>query len=559
MAPRKFFRNLFLTLFILTILPLTPALAHSAAEGTLKEHVIKFYLDPALVSDPDLARAALSKYVQDMNVILAKNTNRRLLFDPQTGLILTTSQPHTNSARPPLPTSGFEIWVHAVYTDKALSYGGYAGIDSSGAGVLAGLHWTRLYDPDQLSPNQVLDYSIQLNNMLHELAHVFGAGIGEYYNLATIQDTTGSEPLLNINLNDPADPYWNDKTDFLTDPLLRLTRSASRQEYLATVRYSALTATILNGEYRNGIPSLNQFTVQVLDQNGQPVPAANVKVWNVQGGAPYPSQLLFDVLTDENGQVTLPWGGSSSPHSSYNFLRLIKAYKDGVPISQPRYLSIFDADHARLVLGQTEWRISLAPIVTAPAAPEIKTEIFYSLPTQEGITIESSQTSGRGGATQRATQTFGLGDDRANRQMRAILSFDTSSLPEQAVITRVTLKIRRQGIVGNNPFATLKNIAVDIRQDAFSTSPSLQAADFQAPASLSAAGVIANTPEPGNWYFASLKEQAFSFVNKAGLTQFRLRFQREDNGNSQTDALKFFSSNAAAEDRPILIVEYYLP
>jgi len=559
MAPAKIFRNLLLILFLITVFPFTPALARSTSQETLKEHIIKFYLDPALVSDADFARSVLSKYVQDMNIILAKNTNRRLVFEPQSGLILTTTQPHTNSARPPLPTTGFEIWVHAVHTDTPLSYGGYAGIDASGAGVLAGLHWTRLYDPDQLSGDQVLDYSIQLNNMLHELAHVFGAGIGEYYNLATIQDTTGNTPFLNINLNDPADPYWSDKADFLSDPLLRLTRSASRQEYLATVRYSTLTATILSGDYRNGISSLSHFTVQVLDPNGQPVPAASVKVWNIQAGAPYPSQLLFDVLTDENGQVTLPWGGNGSPHSGYNFLRLIKAYKEGTPISQPRYISIFDADRALLVWGQTEWLISLSPIAPTPPSAEKKTETFYSLPTQEGIIIESSRTSGRGSAIQRATQTFTLGDDRADRQMRAILSFDTSSLPDNATITRATLKIRRQGIIGNNPFATLKNILIDIRLGAFSTSPNLQAADFQAPASLNAAAVIRSQAEAGNWYVATLSDPALSLINLSGITQFRLRFQKEDNANSQTDALKFFSGNATIEDRPILIIEYSLP
>jgi hypothetical protein len=72
-----------------------------------------------------------------MNTILAKNTNRRLVFNPETDIILINTQPHTNQAVPPLPVENFEIWAYAVPANSTVSYGGYAGIDVSGAGVLA--------------------------------------------------------------------------------------------------------------------------------------------------------------------------------------------------------------------------------------------------------------------------------------------------------------------------------------------------------------------------------------------------------------------------------------
>src|SRR6185436_14171423 len=149
--------------------------------------------------------------------------------------------------------------------------------------------------------------TIQLDHMLHELAHVFGAGIGEYYSLMSINDTTGLEPLLNIRLSDPADSYWSDKSDFLNDPLLRYQPASTRIEYLASVQYSRLTATIISGSYRNGMPSFDHYTIRVLDQNGTPVPDANVKVWNVKGGSSGQSELLFNGFSDPNGNVVLPW------------------------------------------------------------------------------------------------------------------------------------------------------------------------------------------------------------------------------------------------------------
>jgi hypothetical protein len=364
MAPRFFYRLNVLILILTVLVGTLPARDASAAslpageQPAIRKHVIKFYLDPALVTDMNFATQVLPKYVQDMNVILAKNTNRQLVFDPGTGIFLTKDQPHTNWATPPLPEQGFEFWAHAVRTSRPLSYGGYAGIDSSGAGVLAGMNWTRLYDPDRLTPVQVTDYWTQIHNMLHEIAHVMGAGYGEYYSLIYIGDRTGVEPLLNINAYDPNDSFWADKPDFMADPLLwnlaqtntPLGRPTTRQELLGLVQFSQLTATLIGGEYRNSAPlvDLSQIGIHVVDPNGLPLSEANVKVWRVSGVYPYQAQLLADGWTDSDGKFTFAWGGSANPHNSYEFLRLVKVFKDGYDASAS-YISIFDTDITRLV------------------------------------------------------------------------------------------------------------------------------------------------------------------------------------------------------------------
>jgi len=78
------------------------------ASAAAKTHIFKIYIDPSLVSDIQFAKQVLPKYVQDMNAVLAKNTNRELIFDPDTGIIPTATQPHTGSAGV-LPTTDFEI------------------------------------------------------------------------------------------------------------------------------------------------------------------------------------------------------------------------------------------------------------------------------------------------------------------------------------------------------------------------------------------------------------------------------------------------------------------
>ena len=405
MASKPFSRLiLFALAFALFVAGLpTPALAQSASESSLaKVHSFKFYLDPSLVSNMEFAKAVLPKYIADMNSILAKNTNRQLMLDPKTGIILTGTEPHSNNAAYPLPVDGFEIWAHAVPSSYPVSYGGYAGIDKSGAGVIAGLKWTRLYDPDHLQGDEVADYWTQVHNMLHELAHVFGAGIGEYYNLSFVKDTTEVSPQLDINLLDPNDSFWEDKTDFLADPLLQnpvrasnLGPFSSREALLAFVQYSPLTAAIINGDYRNSVPTadLSEILVKVVDGKGAPVEKANVKIWSVIGDSSYQSLLMADTFSDDEGQISFAWGGSSMPHNVYDFLRLIKVYKDGYAATA-KYVSIFDVDITKLVYEKDRLIITIA--LDAADSVQSPVSTFADVPLSDGAwkSIEAIYSAG---------------------------------------------------------------------------------------------------------------------------------------------------------------------
>ncbi len=328
-----------------------------------KDHIFKFYLDEALAPDIEFAKMVLPKYVEDLNSILAKNTNRRLVFNPETDIIITNTQPFSNQASHPLPVENFEIWAYAVLSKQPYSYGGYAGLDVSGAGVLAGLQWASLYDPDTFGTGEAMDYWTQINNMLHELAHVFGAGMGEYYKLSTIQDATGIPPFLNINVFDSNDSFWSTKPDFMADPLLRNAIQeglSDREALLNYVEFSALTAKIISSDYRNEVPTidLQNIVVRVVAGNGAPISHANIKIWSIIGNSPYQAQLLVDDYTDSEGQLSFSWGGSQNPHNNYDFLRLIKVYKNGF-IASAKYISIYDADITKLVDEQNSLNISI--------------------------------------------------------------------------------------------------------------------------------------------------------------------------------------------------------
>jgi hypothetical protein len=187
----------------------------------------------------------------------------------------------------------------------------------------------------------------------------------------------------------------------------------------------------------------------------------------------------------------------------------------------------------------------------------IKPELTFSSSGKlDGWVLESSATSGVGGALDARAATFRLGDDASNRQYRAILSFDTAQIPDAAVITSVLLRINRSGaFAGVNPFTALGGLLVDVRRGTYGA-PALAAADFQAPTSAAAAGRVGATAV-GGWHQASFSALGIAKINKTGITQLRLRFAKGDNGNRSANFAKFVSGNAA-NGKPELIVTYTL-
>jgi len=183
---------------------------------------------------------------------------------------------------------------------------------------------------------------------------------------------------------------------------------------------------------------------------------------------------------------------------------------------------------------------------------------FRSIGAHDGWILESSESSGSGGTLDGAAEYFRLGDNGSDKQYRGILSFQTNSLPGNAVLTSARLRIRKSGLAGGDPFSTLGKILIDIRKGALDGSAALESQDFHADPSRINAASILNDPV-SNWYSRLLPSSAFGYVNLNGLTQFRLRFRTDDNDNHLADYLKFFSGNASAGRRPQLIISYYVP
>jgi hypothetical protein len=177
---------------------------------------------------------------------------------------------------------------------------------------------------------------------------------------------------------------------------------------------------------------------------------------------------------------------------------------------------------------------------------------------KDGYIVESSENSGIGGNLNSALSTLRVGDDSADRQYVSILSFDTASLPDDAIISRIYAKIKLASLTGKNPFTTHGNFLLDIKKGAFGNSSSLENIDFQAFANL--VGTTAPSADTeGQWTTITLGAASISFINKTGVTQIRLRFSRDDNDDMGADYLSYYCGNATAANRPLLAVIYTLP
>jgi hypothetical protein len=199
------------------------------------------------------------------------------------------------------------------------------------------------------------------------------------------------------------------------------------------------------------------------------------------------------------------------------------------------------------------WAFTTQPLPTF-------TKTFTSIAIEDGWILETTETSGKGGLLNRIAPTLIIGDDRLDRQYRSILSFNTDAMPNKAVILSVTLKLKRAVGAGTNPFTTHGKLLVDIRKSKFGSTASLEAGDFEAVAGITGAAFVNPTPNSEGYYIANLKPAAFAQVNVMGWTQLRLRFFKDDNDDSGTDYVAFFSGNAVnVAYRPILEIVYYIP
>jgi hypothetical protein len=190
---------------------------------------------------------------------------------------------------------------------------------------------------------------------------------------------------------------------------------------------------------------------------------------------------------------------------------------------------------------------------------EQSTLTLRSQAANDGWILESGENTTAGGTMSNDATVINLGDGAADKQYRAIVSFNTTNLPDDAIITSVTLRIKKQGLSGTDPFTILGGLKVDVKNPFFGAALGLAIGDFQAAAGKTGVATFSATPV-NDWYRAGLNANGRNQINKTGTTQFRLYFVTGDNDDNAADYMKFFSGDhATASNRPTLVINYYVP
>ena len=227
----------------------------------------------------------------------------------------------------------------------------------------------------------------------------------------------------------------------------------------------------------------------------------------------------------------------------------------GIPTIGPSFLAVH-GDTPYVAFSDYTAENKVTVMRYAGQTPPIQTATFRSIGGHDGWVLESGENTNKGGQIEKRSKFLRLGDDAKNKQYRSILSFDTAALPDDAVVTKVTLKVKRQRVLGGgNPVSKFKGFIMDIRNGTFGAT-GLQKPDFQTRADRSTAAMKKNTGN-NKWYTLDLS-RVKDFVNLQGLTQGRLRFKWDDDNNKVANYLILYSGNATKADRPQLIVQYYV-
>ena len=325
-----------------------------------------------------------------------------------------------------------------------------------------------------------------------------------------------------------------------------------------------------NGNYTAGgvytVDKTAPTTLSILRVDSNPTTAESVRfavTFSEAISGVDPGDFMLTTTDSLTGSSILDLSGSANTYivtvadgSGVGNLRMDLVDNDSITDVSGKPLGGVGTGNGNFTIGEM-YAVNKPPI-------SIEREIFSSSGANDGWVLESSEESNKGGSKNSNATTFILGDDARDRMYRAILHFPTDHLPDNALVTQVILMIKKQGIVGTDPFNTLQNISIDIRKGVFgSFGPfrvaALQVSDFQSAAGKYSVGLIQNNPV-GDWYWSLLDNTSHPFINLTGVTQIRLGFQIDDNDDRNNDYLKFFSGNYdVIEDRPQLLIKYYIP
>ena len=187
------------------------------------------------------------------------------------------------------------------------------------------------------------------------------------------------------------------------------------------------------------------------------------------------------------------------------------------------------------------------------------TTTLVSIALDDGYLIESEEDASVGNTANSTSNVLLIGDSATRQQYIGLLSFNTAAIPADAHIVSAELSLTAF-TTRNNP-GTLGDLVVDMRcpnkGSIYGPTSRAETPDFQTFSHLAEVANLGAAPANGGDSVSGFLGQAgINALNKGGLTQFKVRFEQEDNNDNFADYVSFFSGNepAAVMMRPTLTV-----
>jgi hypothetical protein len=197
---------------------------------------------------------------------------------------------------------------------------------------------------------------------------------------------------------------------------------------------------------------------------------------------------------------------------------------------------------------------------TTSACTGSTTVTFYSTASHDGRIWESGENTnvgGGGNATDNLTTALRVGDTDADEQYKNVVSFDTSSIPDGAVIQSATLRLVRGTLSGTSPFSTHGPCVADIVTGGFGGSTTFAFGDWQAAATATSVVTLSSPASNGSPSSGSLNAAGLAAISKTGFTQLRPYCTLGDNDDLGYDYVGFYPGETATQaNRPQLTVTY---
>ncbi|MGW0561553.1 extracellular catalytic domain type 1 short-chain-length polyhydroxyalkanoate depolymerase [Streptomyces sp. NPDC003016] len=170
-----------------------------------------------------------------------------------------------------------------------------------------------------------------------------------------------------------------------------------------------------------------------------------------------------------------------------------------------------------------------------PPGGGTKTAVLPSRAADDGYVKASATGAGPAAGTLEGTYGVAVGRGADGLHNRALLSFDTSSVPDGASVKRAFLTVA-YGSGGGDPWASGNRMVLDVRSGCFGAGCATAADDWSAAASAS------EVAEIGRFTSGTQTSADFTTVNDTGTTQVRLRLASAP----ATTAYVFLKSGASA-------------